>query len=160
MSCCSCLCCGFGCRGWRCGGFGCWGLRGCGRVGCCCCDRSSGCGGFDDSYPGCCHLGPCPCSGCLYWRQSSRDSHWVVDDLHLGHLVQAVAEDSGELLVLVGTVRVEDREAVEVVERPEKASELWSCHEGGGACQAEEQVNNNFLGGRILDKFWRSSISE
>ena len=74
----------------------------------------------------------------MYWRQSSRDSHWVVDDLHLGHLVQAVAEDSGELLVLVGAVRVEDREAVEVVEGPEKASELRSCPEGGGACQAEE----------------------
>ena len=96
----------------------------------------------------------------MYWRQSSRDSHWLVDDLHLGDLVQAVAEDSGELLVLVGAVRVEDWEAVEVVERPEKASELWSCHEGGGACQAEEQGNNNFLGGEILDKFWRSSISE
>ena len=94
------------------------------------------------------------------WRQSSRDSHWLVDDLHLGHLVQAVAEDSGELLVLVGAVRVEDREAVEVVEGPEKASELRSCHEGGGACQAEEQGDNNFLGGEILDKYWRSSISE
>ena len=39
---------------------------------------------------------------------------------HLGNLVQPVAEDCGELLVLLGLVGVGDRESIEVEEGSEK----------------------------------------
>jgi len=46
---------------------------------------------------------------------------------HVGNLVQPIAEDCGELLVLLRLVGVGNRESIEVVEGSEKPSELRSC---------------------------------
>ena len=45
----------------------------------------------------------------------------------MGNLVEPIAEDCGELLVLLGLAGVGDRESIEVVEGSEKPSELRSC---------------------------------
>ena len=68
-------------------------------------------------------------SGCrpTWW------SGWVtwVGLCYLGNLVRPVAEDCGELLVLLCLAGVGDREPIEVVEGSEKCPGLRSCLQGG-----------------------------
>ena len=71
---------------------------------------------------------------------------------HLRHLVQPVAEDCGELLVLLSLVGVGDREPIEVVEGAEQPPELRSCLEGGRTHQADEHWRDNCLRGKGL--YW------
>ena len=70
----------------------------------------------------------------------------------LGNLVEPVAEDRGELLVLLGLVGVEHGEAIEVEEGAEQSPELGSCLEAGNGQQTEEDWCNKFLRGKRLDQ--------
>ena len=63
----------------------------------------------------------------------------------LGNLVEPVAEDCGELLVLLGLVGVEHGEAIEVEEGAEQSPELRSCLEAGNGQQTEEDGCSKFL---------------
>ena len=63
----------------------------------------------------------------------------------LGNLVEPVAEDCGELLVLLGLVGVEHGEAIEVEEGAEQSPELRSCLEAGNGQQTEEEGCSKFL---------------
>ena len=70
----------------------------------------------------------------------------------LGNLVEPVAEDCGELLVLLGLVGVEHGEAIEVEEGAEQSPELRSCLEAGNGQQTEEDGCSKFLRGKRLDQ--------
>ena len=69
----------------------------------------------------------------------------------MGNLVQPIAEDCGELLVLLSLVGVGDRESIEVEEGSEKPAGLRSCLQGGGARKAEKNGSNNSLRGKEVD---------
>ena len=75
---------------------------------------------------------------------------------HLRHLAQPVAEDCGELLVLLSLVGVGDREPIEVVEGAEKPPELRSCLQGGRTHQAEKHWRDNFLRGKEVN--WINNV--
>jgi len=72
------------------------------------------------------------------------DSHWMGWMGHLRDLPQPVAEDCGELLVLLRLVGVGDWEPIEVVEGTEQTPKLRSCLEGRGRThQADEHWRDN-----------------
>jgi len=62
----------------------------------------------------------------------------------LGNLVEPVAEDCRELLVLLSLVGVEHGKAIEVEEGAEQSPELRSCLEAGNGQQTEEDGCSKF----------------